>query len=125
MKNKTTKTTELKELKKLTKKELKKLEKREIKKKDQEWRERIKARDNNECVICKRKEFLDCHHILPRENLSTRWNLNNGLLLCKKHHKFSREISPHKNPYIFFIWFRKNRPRQSKALYQKVKHFED
>jgi 5-methylcytosine-specific restriction endonuclease McrA len=109
------------ELKKQTKKELKKIEKREIKKKDLEWRDKVKKRDNYQCAICSRKEFLDCHHILPREIKSYRWTLENGILLCKKHHRFSREISPHSNSFIFFIWFIKNRKEQYKKLLKLIK----
>ena len=31
---------------------------------------------------------MDAHHIFPRKHISTRWDLDNGLCLCKGHHLF-------------------------------------
>lgn len=106
-------------LRKTTKKYLKKLEKRETTKKFKQWSIDVKKRDKNKCVICGRTEFLHTHHIIPRENKIFRFDINNGITLCAKHHKFSFEISPHKNPFIFFIWFNKHRIEQSSSLYSK------
>ena len=102
--------------KKITKKELKKLEKREMNKKDKEWREIVKKRDNSKCVICGRTDIIHCHHIIPREDKRFRWNINNGLCLCPKNHKYSYEISPHKNAFAFFIWMIENRLEQFNKL---------
>ena len=56
-------------MKKLNKKQL---EEKELKTKDKEWREKIKSKFKFCCAICGRKEFLDCHHIIPRENKELR-----------------------------------------------------
>jgi len=108
-------------MKKPTKKQLKKLEMREIKKKDKEWREKVLARDNNQCQYCGRKEFLDCHHILPRELTAYRWVLENGIVLCKKHHRFSFEFSSHQSSFLFFLWFMKNKKEQYNKLLKLIK----
>ena len=102
----------VKKEKKITKKLLKKLEKRERNKKDKEWRLAVKKRDNSQCIVCKRTDYINCHHIIPRENKTFRWNIDNGISLCPSHHKFSIELSPHKNPVAFFSWFQKNRKEQ-------------
>ena len=103
-------------MKKITKKELKRLEKKETNKKDKLWREAIKLRDSNECVICGSTNYVHTHHIIPRELKEYRWNVDNGICLCAKHHKFNREISAHANPLEFVLWLQKNRKAQLKRL---------
>lgn len=110
--------------KKQTKKELKKLEKKELNRKDKEWREKVLTRDNNKCVYCGEKVFLDCHHIIGRENMKFRFDPDNGIVLRKKFHKFSNIFSPHKTPFVFMLWFMENRPEQFKRLKKKYLGFE-
>lgn len=114
-----------KKIKKITKKELKRLEKREINKKDKEWREKVKARDNSQCVICDAIKFVHTHHIIPREVKEFRWNIDNGICLCARHHKFSRDISAHGNPLMFIRWLDINRGKQLNNLmktYDKIQN---
>jgi 5-methylcytosine-specific restriction endonuclease McrA len=107
------------ELKKQTKKELKKIEKREIKKKDLEWRDKVKKRDNNCCVYSGSRVFLDCHHLISRKNFRLRWDIDNGIVLRKKFHKFNKEFSAHGNPFVFMLWFMENRSEQYERLKKK------
>lgn len=86
---------------------------------DKEWAKLVRDRDKNRCVICKKKN-VDAHHILPRENKILRHNINNGVTLCKKHHRFSREISAHQNSFTFLNWFMENRSEQYKYLTDKL-----
>jgi len=90
---------------KFLKKHIEEFKKRELKLKDDEWNEKIKNRDEC-CVVCGTEKFLNAHHIIPRENFSLRWDEDNGVTLCSKHHKFCNQISAHKNPFIFlnFLW---------------------
>lgn len=81
----------------------------------------IKERDNWSCAVCGRKDCLNTHHIIPREDRRTRHDLLNGITLCILHHKFSLEISPHKNAFEFFCWLEKNRPDQFTYLKQFLK----
>ena len=75
-----------------------------------EWAEMVKARDGNRCVICGKEagkgsgKGLNAHHILPKEQIATRFDIGNGITLCPKHHKFSNEMSAHKNPFVFYRW---------------------
>ena len=64
----------------------------------------------NRCAICGTKENLDSHHIIPKDfkNSALKFELLNGICLCKSHHKFSRANSPHKNSLVFSDWFRTN-----------------
>jgi 5-methylcytosine-specific restriction endonuclease McrA len=86
------------------------------KEKDMDFSDIIKIRDGHKCVICGRSDHLNTHHIIPRENRATRHDLMNGITLCVLHHKFSLEISPHKNAFEFFLWLKKNRPEQFNYL---------
>ena len=101
--------------KKITKVYLKRLEKRALNKKDKEWAIAIKERDKV-CILCGRDVFLHTHHIIPREIKECRHVLDNGVLLCAKHHKFSRNISPHKSPFIFYNKLWEMRPEQLSRL---------
>src|SRR3990167_10692478 len=105
--------------KKLTKKQIKKLEKRRIKKLFIEWTERVKLRDSHMCVICKSTEYIHTHHLIVREFKPLRFDIDNGVCLCAKHHKFSLENSPHRNPLVFVMWLLENRPAQTHRLYDK------
>ena len=79
-------------------------ERKERNKKDKEWAIQVKNRFNNKCAVCGEPKRLNAHHIIPRENKLFRWDLDNGIALCPKHHQFSREISAHASSFIFHIW---------------------
>ena len=52
----------------------------------QDWSLSIRKRDNNKCQICS-KPAKHAHHIFyQRYYPLLRFNLNNGISLCKKHH---------------------------------------
>jgi hypothetical protein len=52
------------------------------------WRFSIFKRDDFKCVICGSNEKLQAHHILPwRSHHELRHDVNNGVTLCRKHHK--------------------------------------
>ena len=89
--------------KKLVKKKAS-VRKNDKKKKDIEWAKAVKERDGFRCVYCGSKDYLNSHHIFSRNNLSTRFDLDNGITLCAKHHTFSNEFSAHKTPTEFTYW---------------------
>ena len=111
-------------MKKVTKAKLKKLEKKRINKLFKEWTLKVKARDNNQCIICKNKKMLNAHHIITRSNEKLRFDIDNGASLCPLHHNFSREISAHKNSFAFFIWMQENRKEQYESLKKKWKELQ-
>jgi hypothetical protein len=55
--------------------------------------------------------------LIPREIKELKYDLDNLVTLCPTHHKYSLEISAHRNPLAFFIWLRANRmPQLNKLL---------
>lgn len=60
----------------------------------QDWRKNVLKRDNKKCKINNRdcKDRLEVHHILGwSEYPELRYNINNGITLCKKHHPRKKE----------------------------------
>ena len=106
--------------KKLTKKRIKQLDRREARKQFSIWANAVKDRDGRKCIYCASPKLLNAHHVIPREIKVFRWDVDNGVSLCPKHHKFSFEFSAHKNPLIFIIWLCRNRPDQFMCLVKKV-----
>jgi len=91
-----------------------------VTKEDKEWAKKVKERDNNMCVVCGSTERLNAHHIIPREIKDTKHNLDNGISLCPKHHRFSFELSAHQNPLAFFVWFSRKYPLRYKKIREKI-----
>ena len=93
-------------------------------KKLKEWSKLVRQRDGNMCQICGSIKFLNAHHIFPKEAKMYKYlmfDLDNGITLCSNHHKFSYEMSPHKNPLLFVVWFINNRTKQFMKLMDKLK----
>ena len=89
-------------------------------KEDKAWALKIKERDGFKCIVCGSDHYLNSHHLIPRERKDTKFDINNGVTLCVKHHMFSREISAHNNPIAFFFWLEKNKPDIIKYLRSKL-----
>jgi hypothetical protein len=66
-----------------------------------EWRMEVFARDNFECKMCKEKVGLQAHHILSwREFPELRFDVNNGIALCRAHHPRKRAEEKRLSPYF-------------------------
>lgn len=107
--------------KKLTKKEISKLERREIRKQFKEWSILVRKRDGNKCVICGESKIVHAHHLIPREIHDYRFQVDNGISLCPRHHKYATDISAHRNSIAFYLWLQENRPDQFNLTIQNVK----
>jgi Na+-translocating ferredoxin:NAD+ oxidoreductase RNF subunit RnfB len=107
-------------IKKVTKKQLKRLEKRNNNKLWKEVRQQCISRDEG-CIICKSQERMSAHHLIPREIKELKYDLDNLVTLCPKHHKFSLEISAHRNPVMFFVWMFNNRKLQLMTVLTKYR----
>jgi hypothetical protein len=84
------------------------------------WGKLVKERDGNKCVICGSTFKPNAHHLIVRENELTKFDINNGLTLCPKHHLFCRKISAHNNPLGLYIWLAKNRQDQLNYVGMKM-----
>ena len=89
-------------------------------KEDKEWATKVKTRDGYKCVICGSTLRPNAHHIIPREVKEMKYDVQNGLTLCPKHHFFSREISAHNHPLALIMWLEKHRPEQLNYLKSKI-----
>jgi 5-methylcytosine-specific restriction endonuclease McrA len=93
-------------------------------KEDKEWADAVKDRDGRKCVICGETERLNAHHIIARENHETKFDIENGLSLCPKHHFFCRQLSAHNNPLGLLIWLENNRPETLAHLKIKLQEIK-
>jgi len=57
------------------------------------------------CELCDSTEFLNAHHIITKRNSNLRWDLQNGICLCSRCHKFSLR-SAHNNPFTIIDWLK-------------------
>lgn len=79
---------------------------------DRAWSNYIHAA-NNRCMIGEDCEgWLEAHHLISRSVKSLRHDINNGVLLCTKHHKLSIELSAHNNPEAFAEWLLEHAPEK-------------
>ncbi len=119
---------------KLTKKKLKKIARLDKKKRLKAWADTVRERDNNSCVVCgvhrgdlyinkkgkTLKQVIHAHHVFPKEITEFMYDVNNGISVCPKHHKYSTEISAHKNSLVFVLWLMKNRRKQYEYLKKRI-----
>ena len=77
---------------------------------EKEWSRLIRYRDNWRCVICGSEYKPNAHHLIPREFKVFKYDLDNGITLCTKHHKFCRLVSAHNAPLAFFMWLERYKP---------------
>jgi len=53
-----------------------------------EWRKSVKIRDEWKCKKCGTEKYLHAHHIIPwKNNELKRFDLDNGITLCRSCHK--------------------------------------
>lgn len=52
------------------------------------WSKAVKERDGYKCRCCG-KLSSDSHHIISRRYSATRYDVDNGIALCRKHHNHS------------------------------------
>ena len=71
---------------------------------DKLWRMAVKKLAGDECEYCGATKYLNAHHVFGRRNFAVRWEINNGVSLCAKHHTFSNEFSAHQTPTRFKDW---------------------
>ncbi len=72
-----------------------------INKCDKLWSELI--RSVGKCEICGATEKLQAHHLIDREYSQYRLDLDNGICLCAKCHRFDRLCGPHGGPKMSML----------------------
>ncbi len=111
---------------KLSKSYLKKQQRIALRKADTLWSKKV--REVGECIICRSKENLHAHHIIPREFKETRHLLINGVCLCAKHHKFGKVkggvFSAHGNSFWFLLRYRQIYPDKYFSLIKIMSDLE-
>ena len=55
------------------------------------WRKAVRRKYHDRCAICGEWQGLECHHIIGRSRLLTRFDHRNGILLCVSCHKRAHE----------------------------------
>ena len=88
-----------------------------------EWIAKVRLLGGDVCAVCGVRYgdpdpktgkpcFLNAHHIDSRAtNPRLRWDALNGILLCSRHHEFSK-YSAHKGSIWFITWLMKHRWKQ-------------
>lgn len=76
---------------------------------DKLWSQIVKARAEYSCEKCKRKGYLNAHHVITRSVKVLRWEVDNGVCLCPGCHTLSSDFSAHKTPIEFVDWFGRDR----------------
>jgi predicted restriction endonuclease len=81
------------------------------------WRIKVKERAGYRCEICGKSNCkLDPHHIITRKNLTTKWDLHNGVCLCCGCHTLKGRLSAHGDPLFFTAWLLEHRPEDYEYL---------
>lgn len=70
---------------------------------DKVWSKLILRKNRGKCLFCG-EPAVDPHHLIPRGLAATRHDLDNGIPLCREHHKFNPRISAHGGPLGFACW---------------------
>lgn len=79
---------------------------------DDLWREIIYYQYGFACEMCGKKmtpEECHAHHIILRGNFNTRWDLENGSLLCNYNHNYAPN-APHYDNNKYLEWLNDHRP---------------
>ena len=81
---------------------------------DQLWSLAVKEDWANRCAMCGHRGDLNSHHLIPRQHAATRYDLHNGICLCRRCHQFCPERSPHQNAAGFMVWLKVMFPASDK-----------
>ena len=76
---------------------------------DQLWSIAVRSDWSGTCAVCNVRK-CEAHHLIPRQYEATRRDLQNGIALCAKHHKFDPLQAPHQNAAGWLIWLESHYP---------------
>lgn len=92
-----------------------------------ELRKEAMERDNHTCCVpdCDYgPKYLNLAHILPEEITKYKYDIDNVVMLCPKHHKLGN-FSCHKNPIWFYKFLRENFPVKFVLALKRIQELED
>ena len=87
---------------------------------DQLWSLAVKYDWGHKCAICGNGGDLNSHHLIPRHHYGTRYDLNNGICLCRRCHQFCPDHSPHQNAAGFVSWLEYHHDWLAEWLFQTI-----
>jgi hypothetical protein len=71
---------------------------------DAAWRKAVYEAGGGKCFISGETEMVNAHHIIDRRCYTSRWEVDNGVLLSPSNHKWSPSVGIHNNPmYILQV----------------------
>ena len=76
------------------------MHKKQRKELDGLWKKQALKRAGKKCEKCGSDKYVQVHHIIPRTNYRLRWDLENAVCLCRKHHLYWA----HKDAREFSMW---------------------
>ena len=98
--------------KKITKAKLRSMARTANRKALAEWSKEVRNRDGNKCVVCGKTEYIQAHHLIPKERFPQyKFIIDNGLSLCPTCHKYGN-FSFHRHPIWSVLWLEKNKLEQ-------------
>ena len=98
-----------------------------------DWRKAVLEKWDNKCAVCgatcydgKKITPLHAHHLIAWEVEKFRYDINNGIVLCPRHHtKYGHQVSPHNDSSaMFFIILQDKYPEVWKWLKEKLGQFQ-
>ncbi len=80
---------------------------------DRLWSSIIRARlESKACELCGETKYrLNAHHLISRQSLKYRWDLNNGISICGKCHKWGI-TAVHVSPWFLEQALKEKKPEQ-------------
>jgi len=106
--------------KKITKAKIKSMQRTAKRKSLAQWSKDVRDRDGNKCVVCGKTEYIQSHHLIPKERFKQfMFEIDNGIALCPSCHKYG-SYSFHRNPLWACDWLQKNRPQLYQAALWRV-----
>ena len=74
------------------------------------WSLAVKNDWRNMCAVCSHRGALNSHHLLPRQIAAFRFDIRNGICLCRHCHQFNPKLSPHQNAFGWREWLQNEYP---------------
>jgi len=69
------------------------------------WRKAVLIKHNKSCAFCGSPGPLECHHIVRRRKLLTRWDWKNGIALCPVCHREAHTMRGQMRIAATFPWW--------------------